>query len=199
MSEAGFERLVVTRGERVSVRLKHASDALDDYTWRRDPEISKFDALDPITIPFSQYIERLEEEIRFPPPGRRNYSLIDAEGVHFGNIMYYNVTASREAAEIGISIGLEEYRGHGLGTEAMILFVRYLWETTPFRLLFLHTLDWNERAQRSFRRAGFAATMRTMRGEESFIRMEARREWWLMHDAEGRFALPAAEARAASA
>jgi len=69
----------------------------------------------------------------------------------------------------------------------MVLFMRYLWDTTPFRILFLHTLDWNERAQRSFRKAGFAAVARVIRGDDVFIRMEARREWWLMHEADGRF------------
>lgn len=192
-------RLVVTRSERVVIRLKDPSDALDDYTWRRDPELARFDALEPISMPFSEYLGRLEEEIRVPPFNRRSYSLVDASGVHFGNLMYYNVSAARDAAEVGISIGLERYRGAGFGTEAMILFVRYLWETTTFRLLFLHTLEWNERAQRSFRRAGFAATARTLRGDEMFIRMEARREWWLMQDAEGRFSLPAAPQSPASA
>lgn len=199
MTIDALARLVVTRGERVVIRLKDPSDALDDYTWRRDPELARFDALEPISMPFSEYLGRLEEEIRVPPVNRRSYSLVDAAGVHFGNLMYYNVSAGRDAAEVGISVGLERYRGAGFGTEAMILFVRYLWETTTFRLLYLHTLEWNDRAQRSFRRAGFAATARTLRGDEMFVRMEARREWWLMRDAEGRFALPAAPRSPASA
>lgn len=184
-----FEPLIVARGQLAVVRLKHRADALEDYTWRRDPEIAKFDALDPITLSFTEYLDRVEQERRFPQPHRRNYSLMDPDGTHFGNIMYYNVSESRDAAEVGISIGLQPYRGQGRGTEAMILFVRYLWDTTTFRLLFLHTLDWNERAQRSFRKAGFAATARVIRGDEVFIRMEARREWWLMHEADGRFNL----------
>jgi hypothetical protein len=49
-------------------------------------------------------------------------------------------------------------------------------------------LEWNERAIRSFRAAGFADAARVFRDNEWFLRMEARREWWLLWDAEGRFA-----------
>ncbi|HET7737659.1 MAG TPA: GNAT family N-acetyltransferase [Tepidiformaceae bacterium] len=183
-----LNRLVVATGPRVRIRLKDPSDALDDYSWRRDPDVSQYDAVDPTALPFSDFLERLENEIRFPHPDRRMYSLMDPAGTHIGNIMYYNVTASRDAAEVGISIGVEAYRGAGLGTEAMITFVRYLWDTTSFRLLFLHTLDWNERAQQCFRKAGFSATSRVLREPNVFVRMEARREWWLMHENDGRFA-----------
>lgn len=183
-----LDRLVVAAGPRVRVRLKHTSDALDDFSWRRDPEVARYDAVGPTVLPFSEYVQRLENEIRFPSPVRRMYSLMDSDALHFGNIMYYNVPASRDSAEVGISIGIEDFRGGGLGTEAMLTFLRYLWDTTTFRLLYLHTLDWNERAQRCFGKAGFSAVSRVLREDNVFIRMEARREWWLMHESEGRFA-----------
>ena len=137
----------------------------------------------------AEYIRRTEGEIQFPSNERRVYSLVAAaDGSHVGNIMYYNISASRDEAEIGISIGIEGARSQGIGSAATVAFLRFLWETTPFRLIFLHTLVWNERARRCFQGAGFEEVGRLQRNGEWYVRMEVRREWWLLWDGEGRFA-----------
>ena len=100
--------------------------------------------------------------------------------------MYYN--ADPDSAEIGISIALGEYRGLGIGREAITAFLRFLWTERPFRRVYLHTLEWNEKAQRCFRAAGFEERARVHRDGAWFLQMEVRREWWLLWDAEGRFA-----------
>jgi len=103
--------------------------------------------------------------------------------------MLYNADHAREIAEFGISIGDRRYWGNGLGREATILFLRFAWANHPFRSFFLHTLDWNERALRCFRSTGFNEVAIVERGGERFIRMETRREWWLLWEMEGRFDL----------
>jgi RimJ/RimL family protein N-acetyltransferase len=185
--KAGLEQLVVVATDRVRVRRKHRGDALDDYQWRRDPELTRFDASEPVTATFSEFLQKLEYEIAFRDPRRESFSLDAPDGTHIGNVMYYNVDYRGESAEFGISIAREAYRGQGLGTEATVLFLRHLWQTRPFRVVFLHTLEWNHRARRCFRRAGFEETVRVLRNGKWFVRMEARREWWLLWDMEGRF------------
>lgn len=180
---------LVADGGTVRLRRKRREDLLEDFDWRKDPETARFDGNPPVTMSLAEYIRRTEGEIQFPSNDRRVYSLVTPEdGLHIGNIMYYNISANREQAEIGISIGLEAARGQGIGAAATVAFLRFLWETTPFRLIFLHTLVWNERAQRCFRRAGFEEVGRLLRNEEWYVRMEVRREWWLLWDGEGRFA-----------
>jgi len=184
---ARLEHLVVVATERVRVRRKHRDDALDDYHWRRDPELTRFDASEPVTASFSEFLQKLEYEIAFRDPRRESFSLDAPDGTHIGNVMYYNVDYGGESAEFGMSIAREAQRGQGVGTEATVIFLRYLWETRPFRVVFLHTLEWNHRARRCFRRAGFEETARVLRNRQWFVRMEARREWWLLWDMEGRF------------
>ncbi len=184
---ASLEHLVVVATDRVRVRRKHRSDALDDYHWRRDPELTRFDASEPVTASFSEFLHQMEYAIAFRDPRRESFSLDTPDGVHIGNLMYYNVDSGGERAEFGISIAREPYRGRGLGTEATVAFLRYLWQARAFRVVFLHTLEWNHRARRCFRRAGFEETVRVLRNGQWFVRMEARREWWLLWDMEGRF------------
>lgn len=167
------------------IRRKRREDALEDFRWRRDPEIAKYDGSEPLKSTFTDYLRQVEYDLNFVDPRRQVFALESPEGVHFGNIMYYN--ADGESAEIGICVALGDYRDRGLGAVAMIAFVRYLWNTLAVRELYLHTLEWNERARGSFARAGFEETARVLRDPHVFIRMEARREWWLLHDMEGRF------------
>ena len=181
----------VAESGRLRIRHKRRDDALDDYRWRRDPELAQFDGGTPLAASFSEFLRQVEQDLGFADHRRRMFALETPEGLHFGNIMYYNVDAERDSAELGISVAVAAYRGQGLGADAMVTFVRYLWQTLPVRELYLHTLDWNERARRCFQRAGFEETARVVRGEQVFLRMEAKREWWLLWEMEGRFAPPA--------
>jgi RimJ/RimL family protein N-acetyltransferase len=179
--------LVVARSSRLRIRSKHISDARRDYEWRTDPELARFDGREPLAETFEQFSARFESDLNFQHPRERLYAIDTGEGTHIGNLMYYNARASRDEAEFGITIGRKDLHGLGYGREATILFLRHLWETTPFRLLVLHTLDWNERAIRSFGGAGFEPAGFVNAAGGRLLRMEARREWWLLHDSLGRF------------
>ncbi len=186
MSES-LDHLVVAASERIRIRRKHGRDALNDFRWRRDPEIARYDAALPLAKTFSDFLDQFERDLVFGDPSRRMFALEEPGGAHIGNIMYYNGDRVSQTVEVGICIALEEYRGAGLGTEAVVSFLRYLWEVHPFRLAYLHTLEWNVRARRCFEKAGFSPTARVLRQRQWLVRMEARREWWLMWDQEGRF------------
>ena len=101
--------------------------------------------------------------------------------------MLYNVGRGGDSAELGISLGEEGARGRGLGREAVIVLLRWAWNNRPLRLVYLHALEWNQRAIRAFRAAGFDETARVIRDGQVFVRMEVRREWWLLWEMEGRF------------
>jgi RimJ/RimL family protein N-acetyltransferase len=172
--------------ELVRIRERVASDALDEYRWRRDTELAKFDASEPLTMPFSDYLRHFEREITTVDPTRHAFALEAPDGRHIGTIMYYNGTNSG-AAEFGISVAEPSYRDVGVGAAATTTFLRGLWDTERIRVVTLHTLEWNERAVRCFQRSGFEPAARVFRKQNWFLRMEARREWWRMWDLEGRF------------
>jgi len=180
----------IVRNHRFVIRDKREADARDDYAWRTDPEITRFDGNPPLRDPFEAFYVTFEHYRRFGAVGREAFSVDDAEGRHIGNVMYYNADSAAGEAEFGIGICVPECQDAGLGTAVTVAFLDFLWRERPFHRIVLHTLAWNARAIACFERAGFTQIARVNRKGEWFIRMEARREWWLMWQAEGRFSRP---------
>lgn len=187
MSRTGAAPSVIVETSRVRIREKCMEDAHNDFLWRRNPELAALDGAKPISLSFEEFAAQLERDLLTPDPSRRTYALEAPEGTHIGNIMYYNGDSIGGSAEFGIVVADPRYRGNGIGTAATVAFLRWLWQARPFRLIYLHTLEWNDPARRCFAAAGFDDVARVLRKQQWFIRMEARREWWLMWDMEGRF------------
>ena len=167
----------VARGTLVRLRHKRLDDAENDYRWRCDAELARFDAAAPLRISFDDFLATYREDIAYPSPFRRVFAIETFDGKHIGNIMYYNIDETRGEAELGITIGDRRYWGRGYGRDAVKTFVRYLFTHTSLRRIYLNTLDWNVRAQKAFQAAGFVPYGTNRRGVHSFISMEIRREW----------------------
>ena len=174
----------IARGEMVVLREKRREDATADYAWRKDPELARYDAAKPIATAFADYVALFEDELENPGAFRRTYAVEDGEGRHIGNVMYYNIDRLKGEAEVGITIGDRGYWGRGYGTDALRTLAGYLFRNTVMRRLYLKTLDWNYRAQRSFAKAGFVACGKSRRSDGSFVLMELRREWVVPEEGE---------------
>lgn len=166
---------VVARGERVVLRRKQLSDAERDYHWRSDPDLAAFDATRPLRSSYEEFLALYREELQYPGPFRHMFALEDPHGKHIGNIMYYNLDEGRGEAELGVTIGDRAYWGQGYGTDAVRTLVRYLFEGASLRRIYLHTLEWNQRAQRCFEKAGFVVCGRRRRDGHDFVVMEIHR------------------------
>lgn len=174
MSDLLFDD-VVARGRRTVVRRKRLSDVEDEFRWRSDAELAHFDASRPAQTPFANYERNWAFDFRFTDMPRRSFAIEAENGRHIGNVMYYNHDATRGEAEIGISIGERDYWDAGYGTDALSALVRVLFSETGLQRLYLHTLDWNLRAQRSFRKAGFRECGTSWRDSHTFVMMEVLR------------------------
>jgi len=163
---------VAARGRRVILRCKRLSDAKDDYAWRSDEELARYDAALPLRISFSDFLASLLAQLRYPDPGRRSYAIEDESGRHIGNAMYYNLREALGEAELGITIGDRRYWGQGYGSDAVQALVKLVFREKGLRRMFLHTLDWNVRAQRCFQKAGFVPCGLVQRDGRSFLLME---------------------------
>ena len=167
----------LTRGKQIILRTKTLADADQDYAWRRDPELAAFDAARPYNGSLREYMSIFGDELSYPSPYRRTIGVADFDGRHIGNVMYYNIDDARGEAELGITIGDRRFWGTGYGRDAVRTFVRFLFQHVHMRRIYLNTLDWNVRAQRSFAAAGFVQYGASKRGMHSFISMEILREW----------------------
>jgi ribosomal-protein-alanine N-acetyltransferase len=163
---------VIARGRRVILRRKRLSDAKDDYAWRSDEDLARYDAVPALRISFSDFVASLLAQFRYPDPARRSYAIEDESGCHIGNAMYYNLREAMGEAELGITIGDRRYWGQGYGSDAVQALVKLVFREKGVRRMLLHTLDWNVRAQRCFQKAGFVPRGTVQRDGRRFLLME---------------------------
>lgn len=77
-------------------------------------------------------------------------------GQKIGTVYFRDVDKKNNSAEFGIFIGEEDARDKGAGSEATALFVKYGFERLNLHRIFLRVFEYNERAVRCYRKAGFA-------------------------------------------
>ena len=170
--------LVNEEGEKVRVREKRVEDIQNEYSWRVDPELSRLDATKPMTMPYEDFFRYSKEEMQFPNYRSKRLAVETLEGVHIGNIMYYDLNMQNRQAEVGIMIGDKDYWSNGYGTDTVNTLLRHLFTILELDRVYLHTLSWNYRAQASFAKSGFKLVRNVKRGGQDFILMEVLRSDW---------------------
>jgi len=137
-------------------------------------------------LSLKEYTRYFRDELEYPSPWSVRLAVETLDGQHIGNVMYYDVDERKRQAELGIMIGLREYWDRGYGTDAVDTVLRHIFTETGIERVYLHTLEWNDRAQTAFKKTGFAAVRTVARDGYNFILMEALRSDWLVnHPDEG--------------
>ena len=166
-------------GEKVVLREKKLEDAVEDYVWRRDPELSELDATRPISMSFTDYHRYTREELRYDSYYSVRLAVDTLDGTHIGNCMYYDINDRRQEAELGIMIGDRDYWSEGYGSDAVKTLINYVFSYTHLAKIYLHTLKENYRARRSFTKSGLSEIREVRRSGKDFVRMEIIKEDWL--------------------
>ena len=100
--------------------------------------------------------------------------------------MYYDINFTARTTELGILIGDRDYWSHGYGTDAVNTMLHHIFTETSLDKVYLHTLDWNRRAQRSFEKSGFQSVKPVTRAGLHFIYMDIPRARWVsLTDSDG--------------
>jgi len=165
-------------GNKIILRDKRLADALDDYTWRTDPELARLDAVPPLNTTFPQYLSAYASELRYPPSTRHPLAIETLDGQHIGNCIYYDVNEAKGKTELGIMIGNRAYWGKGYGTDAVTTLVNYIFHQTNLKRIYLKTLDSNTGAQKCFNKCGFTPYGHLVKDGFSFLLMELHRKQW---------------------
>ena len=169
---------VFVKGESVILREKQVSDIADDYQWRTDPELAKLDATRPLQMSYSDFERYSVEELNYPATRSKRLAVDTTCGSHIGNVMFYDIDLRSGEAELGIMIGDKDYWSRGYGTETVGLLLDHMFHEYPFNRVYLHTLSWNHRAQKSFQKSGFKEVRPVRRSGLDFIQMEIWRHEW---------------------
>ena len=165
-------------GKKVNLREKRSADAKDDHIWQTDPELTRLDAAEMLTVGFREYLSEYAREIRCPSSERHMLAIDTLDGDHIGNCIYYSVNESDGEAELGIMIGERGYWDTGYGADAVATMLNYIFREISLRRIYLKTMVSNGRAQKCFQKCGFTPHGRTTRNGHGFILMEISRKLW---------------------
>lgn len=77
------------------------------------------------------------------------------EPKHLGNIWLANLDSTHRKGEVRVLIGESNSQNKGFGTEAISLISRYAFETLNLHRVYSFVLEGNNRARKSFEKAGF--------------------------------------------
>ncbi len=166
-------------GELVVLRPKCMDDVPADYMWRIDPELASLDATRPINLTIREYGRYQQDELQFPSPWSVRLAIDTLhDDRHIGNCMYYDINFDKGQAELGIMIGERSYWGKGYGEDTVRTLLRHIFTDTPMKMVYLHTLARNLRAQRCFTKSGFSLIEEVRRDGYHFVRMEVLRPDW---------------------
>lgn len=171
--------MVGLQGVRVLLRDKRLEDAESDYIWRSDPELAKLDAAYPLTMNYDRYLKIFQDKLRYPTPGSHHFGIEVAGGKFIGNCMYYDLDSVNREAELGIVIGDRDYWSGTYGYDAVVTLLEFMFSERNLKRVYLHTLQWNERAQKCFAKCGFNPVRPVRRMGQDFLLMEVLRGDWL--------------------
>lgn len=163
---------------KVILREKTPADAWDDYAWETDPELARLDAAPPLSISYSRFLSDYTNELYSSSTTSHRFAVDTLDGKHIGNCSYYNLDETRGEVELGIMIGNRDYWNEGYGTDAVTTLVNYIFRQTDLNRIYLKTLDWNTRAQKSFHKCGFTPYGQMAKDGYNFVLMEMYRRQW---------------------
>ena len=167
--------MVELRGARIILREKRLEDAEQDYIWRSDPELARLDAAFPLSMAYDRYLKIFSDQLSFPTPGSHHFAAQTLDGKFIGNCMYYDLDSVNLEAELGIVIGDRDYWGNSFGYDAVTTLLEYMFDVRGLKRVYLHTLEWNERAQKCFTKCGFNPVRPVRRMGHDFLLMEVLR------------------------
>lgn len=169
-------------GIKVRLREKCLADAKDDYQWACDTELSQLDAAIPLKMKYEHYLASYVGELSYLNTRSRRYSVETITGIHIGNCSFYNIDDIKGEAELGIMIGRRDYWNIGYGTDTVNTLLKYIFNHTHLKRIYLKTLVSNIRAQQCFQKCGSQIYGKLDRNGYHFVLMEIHRQSWLNND-----------------
>lgn len=109
-----------------------------------------------------EYLEKVKDSNNY------NFKIVAIDGdVLIGSISLENIQNINRTATLGVFIGNPDYRSKGYGTEAIRLILEFGFKYLNLHSIKLDLLSFNERAHKSYLKAGFKDAGRTR--ENKFV------------------------------
>ena len=125
--------------------------------WERDTEYARLLNNDS-PIPFSQkkWTEWLEKDLDKDKPEYFSFAIRPLESEKLiGFVGFWDIQWTHETCWVGIGLGERDFWGKGYGTDAMKVGLRFVFQELNLYRVSLIVFGYNERAIRSYTKAGF--------------------------------------------
>ncbi|ADL52386.1 GNAT family N-acetyltransferase [Clostridium cellulovorans] len=142
-------------GEKIRLRAYEKEDAELAHKYFTTPETRKnIDIGIPYPISLREEEKWLETAVR---DGECYTFAIETleDSKYIGGCGINNIDRKNSVATVGISIGDEEYKGKGYGTDAMKTLVNFIFNEVNVNKVKLNVFSFNERAIKSYEKVGF--------------------------------------------
>jgi RimJ/RimL family protein N-acetyltransferase len=141
------------KGKSIFLRKLDKTDEAAFCCWYKDPEVTKFLAMDPMNEDKSRvfFNETLADR------NGSYFAIVTSDDVKTIGYVFLSGILKRHhvARECGIIIGEKTFWGRGYGTEAIRLILDYGFKTFGLHRIELLVVDFNKRAQAVYRKLGF--------------------------------------------
>lgn len=141
-------------GLKTSVRPVEEDDIDEIYQWYNDQEVNLWSTG---AWPLNTLLNKEQISIKFlddSSDGYR-YSILDENNHLIGTIGFKELNIPSRSATLFVVIGNKSFWGKGYGTDALIVFARYLFTQWNLHRISLDTWDGNLRAIKAYEKVGF--------------------------------------------
>jgi RimJ/RimL family protein N-acetyltransferase len=147
----------VIEGRLVRLRPFRRDDLPLLRAWHDNPEVMRYWGQASPLVREDQFEGDLQGRFaRFDETGYLAIVPLEPEDARpIGRCEWEGLDRLNRSAEVMILIGEPAYWGHGFGTDALVTLLRYLFAVQRLHRVSLSVLSWNERAIRSYEKAGF--------------------------------------------
>ncbi len=141
-------------GKKISIRPLEEDDIEGICNWYNDQEYNLWSSgAWPLNTLKNK--EEIAQKFLDQSDGEHRYAILNEDLEIIGSLGFRNHNIPARSAVVYINIGLKNYWGKGYGTEALTVFVNFLFSQWNFHRLSLDTWDGNTRAIRTYEKVGF--------------------------------------------
>lgn len=142
------------QGLKTSIRSVEEDDIDIVYQWYNDQEVNLWSSG---AWPINTLLSKDQIAVKFldSAPDVYRYSILEENSRLIGTIGFKELNIPSRSASLYIVIGDKSYWGKGYGTDALIVFVRFLFTQWNLHRITLDTWDENIRAIRAYEKVGF--------------------------------------------
>ncbi|HXK33167.1 MAG TPA: GNAT family protein [Dehalococcoidia bacterium] len=142
-------------GKLVNLRAPEMGDLERNHRWINDRDVTQYLVM---RYPISLAAEEAWMRERTARPLSYDnvfFAIETKDGVHIGNINFFNTSAEDRKTELGIMIGEKAYWSNGYGSDALRLMLRFAFEEMNLNRVQLDVYAENARARAAYRKVGF--------------------------------------------